>query len=118
MRKQSHNREGSLAFRFHFPDGGDFCYVTDGEPTNNSIEFVAGTKLLLHEHYLPGEELFLGWHTTTVGAASVAKEGSVGKLVLVHHYPFADNNQLARQLILAQKIYSKTVLAEDRSYVS
>lgn len=124
VRKQSHNKDGSLAFRFRFPDGEDFSYVTDSEPTKESVDFVRGTNLLLHEHYLPGEEIlkkkkvkledhFLGGHTTTVGAAMIAKEAKVGKLVLIHHYPYADSTQLEFQLRQGEYIFPPVVLARD-----
>lgn len=124
VRKQSHNNAGSLAFRFHFPDGEDFSYVTDGEPTKESVDFVKGTNLLLHEHYLSGEEMlrkkdvkledhFLAGHTTSVGAALIAKEGKVAKLALIHHYPFADASQLKLQFHQSERIFPPVVLARD-----
>lgn len=124
VREQSHNKERSLAFRFSFPQKKDFSYVTDSEPTKESVEFIRGTNLLLHEHYLLGDKIlkkknnqledhFLGGHTTTIGAALVAKEGRVGKLVLIHHYPFTDKDQLRKQEKAAQSLFPSTRLSED-----
>lgn len=111
VRKQDHRGEGSLAFVFSF----GVAYVTDSEYTNEGIDFVSGVKLLLHEHYRPGtlQDYFDGEHVTTVGAAMIAKEAGVGKLALIHHYPFADDKQLSSQLKLAKSIFSNTVLAKD-----
>lgn len=71
--------------------------------------------MLLHEHYRLGSpgEFFDGEHVTTFGAAQIAREASVGKLVLVHHYPFADKKQLENQLKLAKSIFPQTILARD-----
>src|SRR3989344_4270990 len=114
-RKQIHNGAGSLAFRFQLQDAS-LAYVTDSEPTIESVEFVRNVDLLLHEHYLGGEEVlnrknisledhFLGGHVTTAGAATIAKEAKAGKLVLIHHYPFADERQLTEQLREARLIF-------------
>lgn len=120
VRKQLHNGAGSLAFRFSF----GVAYVTDSEPTQESVDFVRGIPLLLHEHYLSGEEIlekpnakledhFLGKHTTSIGAALIAKEAKASKLCLVHHYPFYDARQLESQRESASKIFKKSTLAKD-----
>lgn len=111
VRKQDHRGEGSLAFRFSF----DLAYVTDSEPSKEGTDFVKGVKLLLHEHYLPGSQkvYFDGKHVTTFGAATIAKEAGVGILALIHHYPFADDRQLERQLKLAKSVFTNTVVAKD-----
>lgn len=125
VRRQDHNDAESLAFRFSF----GVAYVTDSEPTPESVEFVRDIPLLLHEHYLSGEEIlikpnakledhFLGKHTTTVGAALIAKEANVGKLILVHHYPFYNTKELEKQRELAGKIFKKTELALDWKPIS
>lgn len=111
VRKQDHRGEGSLAFRFSF----DLAYITDSEYSKEGIEFIHDVKLLLHEHYLTGSDgvYFDGKHVTTVGAANIAKEAKVGKLALIHHYPFADDKQLEIQLKLVKSIFPNTVLASD-----
>lgn len=124
VRRQFHNGAGSLALRFSF----GVAYVTDSEPTKESVDFVRDVPLLLHEHYLSGEEIlkkkntkvedhFLEKHTTTVGAALIAKMAKVGKLCLVHHYPFYDGKQLEKQQDLARKIFQKTELASDLNHI-
>lgn len=123
VRKQYHNGAGSLAFRFSFKDQ-DFAYITDSEPTKEGIEFIRGVDLLLHEHYLSGEEKlkdkdakledhFAGKHVTTVGAATIAKEAKVGSLALIHHFPFYDDKRLEKLLRIARSISPDTFLAQD-----
>ena len=59
------------------------------------------------------EDHFLGKHTTSIGAALIAKTANVGKLCLVHHYPFYDDKQLEKQRESASKIFKNTTLAKD-----
>lgn len=125
VRKQYHRGEGSLAFRFDFPSfasasaGEGFAYVTDSEPTKEGIEFVRDVPLLLHEHGVigdkrqPFEEQIENGHVTSVGAAMIAKEARVGKLVLIHHNPFLDNNALKKQTFTAKTIFPSTKVAVD-----
>lgn len=122
VRTQHHNGAGSLAFRFAFSDRTLLSYVTDSEPTTESVSFCKESNLLLHEHYFPGQSLyqttpltdhFQGGHTTTVGAALVAKEAGVKHLALIHHQPTHSNTQLEDQLTLAKNIFPTTFLAKD-----
>ena len=124
VRQQYHRGEGSLAFRFDFPTHNGLAYVTDSEPTEGSIRLVTDVPLLLHEwefgrsKVLPTEKIKLekeihGGHVTTIGAALIAKRAKVGKLVLIHHDPFADERKLQSQLKLARAIFPKTELAGD-----
>lgn len=124
VRKQHHNEAGSLAFRFKFANGKELGYVTDSEPNYESADFVNGVDLLLHEHYLSGEEIlkkptitleehFEGKHVTSAGAAIIAKEAKVGKLALIHHFPFYDNERLEKSLRVARSLFPQTILAQD-----
>lgn len=124
VRKQFHRGSGSLGFKFKFIGGKDLVYATDNEPTWESIEFARGIDLLLQEHYQSGEEImekpnvkledhFDGKHVTTVGAATIAKEAKVGKLALIHHFPFYDDKRLEKLLKVACRLFPQTVLAQD-----
>lgn len=124
VRKQYHRGSGSLAFRFKFENDKVLTYATDNEPTRESVEFIKDSDLLLHEHNLSGEEIldkpdmkledhFDGKHVTTVGAAKIAKEAKVGKLALIHHFPFYDEKRLQKLLHVARPIFPKTQLAQD-----
>lgn len=128
VRRQHHGGHGSLSFRFEFSDKTTLAYVTDSEPTDESVAFVHGASLLLHEHFAPGDDIlrekgemlkhhFFGGHTTTIGAALVAKKANVGKLALVHHYPYNDEKKLEKQLVLARSIFPNTILAKDNKAI-
>jgi ribonuclease BN (tRNA processing enzyme) len=122
-RPQFHRGAGSLGLRLEFSSGKTVSYVTDGEPTMESAEFVRGSDVLLHEHGESGKELFekkvgleghiLGGHTTTIGAALVARETGVKKLILVHHDPFKDNEELNKLETLAQGVFKESYLGKD-----
>lgn len=124
VRRQSHRGEGSLAYKFQFPAGKSIAYVTDSEPSHESVDFVKDVDLLLHEHEKSGknsvykkgatlEKLYEDGHVTTEGAALTAKEGKVKKLYLIHHNPFLNNNDLRGELSKAKGIFGESFLAED-----
>ena len=124
VRKQLHRGEGSLAFRFEFPNGKQLAYVTDSEPTIKSINFIKGVNLLLHEHEKAGkkskfskkaklENLYEDGHVTTEGAALIAKKANVKKLYLIHHNPFLDESALKNELKKAKKIFKESHLTKD-----
>jgi len=118
--KQNHRREVSLGFRFKFEDKS-LAYITDTEVSKEGTEFVKDADLLLHEHGFSGEKLLgkklenqvIDGHVTTIGAALIAKKAKVGKLVLIHHFPFHDEKKLAEQLKVARSIFPETILAKD-----
>lgn len=114
VRGQDHRGEVSLAFRFSF----GLAYVTDGLPSSEGIKFISNMPILLHEAWFSGDSDILDGHATVTGAAKIAKKAKVGKLVLIHHNPFADKKKLVSQLKLARSIFPKTELAEDLKEVS
>lgn len=122
VRRQNHRGEVSLAYRLEFKNGKSVAYLTDTEATKESIDFVRGVDLLLHEHEklsnpqdvsLPLEKQMQSGHVTTVGAAMVAKAAGAGKLALIHNSPFLDEKGLKEQVKIAQKIFPKVNIAKD-----
>lgn len=119
VRRQEHPKS-SLAYRFDF----GLSYVTDSDCVEETASLVEGSKLLLHEHWMSGKKLLkvkdikigdcseIG-HTTAFGAALIAKKAKVGKLFLVHHYPFYNKRQLNGNLQLVKKVFRKTELLFD-----
>jgi ribonuclease BN (tRNA processing enzyme) len=124
VREQRHRTVTSLAYRFQFSQGKSIAYLTDSEAGQESIEFVKGVDLLLHEHWMTGKresikekhnwkDFMIGGHVTTIGAATIAKEAGVGKLALIHHYPFYDGNKLQKQLQIAKTVFPQSILSND-----
>ena len=121
IRRQNHRGEVSLAFTIEFPGGKTIAYVTDGEPIQESVEFVRGVNLLLHEHE-PGskeakskklEDHIRDGNVTTEGAALIAREAAVKRLYLIHHNPFLDNEKLEKELTKIKPIFKESKLAKD-----
>lgn len=52
-------------------------------------------------------------HLEDTRHAQIAKEGKVGKLALIHHFPYYDNKKLEKLLKVASVFYPKTILAQD-----
>jgi len=126
VRKQNHRGEVSLGFRMEFSNGKSMTYITDGEPTWESVEFVRGVDLLLHEHepsdekeakHLKLEDQISDGHVTTEGAGLIAREAGVKKLALVHHNPFLNEASLIKELKKAKAIFKESYLAMDMEEV-
>lgn len=127
VKRQKHREEISLAFRFEFVSSNkiSLVYLTDQEPSKKMADFSRDASILLHEHWLAGRKTAMGkkepeyekeivdGHITSVGAAMLAKEAKVKKLVLVHHHPLLDNQQLKRQLGYAKSIFGNSALGCD-----
>ena len=119
VREQKHPLS-SLAFNFNF----GLSYITDSDCTQKTVDFVKGSKLLLHEHWRLGnhllkkretkiEDYLLDGHTSTIGAAIIAKKARVSKLGLIHHYPFFTKKILKNAETLAQQVFKPTKLIFD-----
>lgn len=124
VRVQKHRLEKSLGYRLELANGKKLAYLTDTDnPSMESIYFVKGVDILLHEHdtlnvpkYSKNsrlEDLIKGGHVTTEGAALIAREAKVKKLYLIHHNPPCDWITLEKDLKKARKIFSESYLAED-----
>ncbi len=84
----------TVSFRFN----DWFAYVTDTPPEEETIRFVRGVNVLLHEAYFDSSDLFTdadddleihvgGPHTGSFGAGLVALRAGVERLYLIHHNP-------------------------------
>ncbi|OGF99719.1 hypothetical protein A2Y99_01985 [Candidatus Gottesmanbacteria bacterium RBG_13_37_7] len=126
VKKQNHRGEVSLAFRFKFSGKKmtDISYVTDSEPTQGLVEFIDGTQILLCEHTESGskhkkrknqklEDQILDGHTTSIGAAMIAKKAKIERLFLIHHKPLNNKKNLRQQLKIAKKVFFPTNLTFD-----
>ena len=59
------------------------------------------------------EDFISNGHVTTKGAALIAKEAGVKKLVLIHNNPFAPDEKLESASALASSIFKESHLARD-----
>lgn len=80
---------GSLGYRLDWPDRS-LAYITDTTAPGNYLEFIRDVDVLIHECYFPDE--MAEWaektgHSSATAVAEVARECSVGRLLLVHTDP-------------------------------
>ncbi|WXG43615.1 MAG: ribonuclease Z [Promethearchaeati archaeon SRVP18_Atabeyarchaeia-1] len=117
--KSIHNPT-TLAYRFE-RDGASFCYTGDTAPSKDVSKLAKGCKLLIHDSAFPEEMVEKAKssnHSTSVGAATVAKEAGVKTLVLFH---WSSVNEGKEQLLVAQakRVYTgNVILARDGLEIS
>ncbi|ASK63269.1 ribonuclease Z [Virgibacillus phasianinus] len=96
--------------------GRTISILGDTRRTGTNTEFVLDSDVLVHEATFNRENEDLAdqyFHSTTVQAATLAKDSSVRQLVLTHissRYQKQDSQDLVRE---AQSIFSNTKLAHD-----
>ena len=107
----------SLAYRIE-SDGGDVVITGDTEPCDSVTELARGARALLSmcwDHQSAMDEVGEGpGQCGTVGAAQMAREAEVEKLVLVHRGPGLEGGESeARALEDVSKIYDGEVVFAD-----
>jgi ribonuclease Z len=111
---------GSLGFRLDWPDRS-MAYVTDttAQPDSEYIQHIRGVDLLVHECYFPdamAEFATKTGHSNTTAVAQVAAAADVGRLLLVHLNPFA-NEVDPIGLEVAQGIFPATTIGVDKAEI-
>jgi ribonuclease Z len=91
-----------------------FAYVTDTRPCAGALELAKEASLLLHEATFSQEHAARAWstgHTTAGGAASVAIDAGVKKLLLTHFSSrYSDLSVLEEE---ARMIFPNTAIARE-----
>ncbi|QDT66204.1 MBL fold metallo-hydrolase [Calycomorphotria hydatis] len=116
FRKQPHPG-GSFGFRVDWPDRS-MAYITDttADGSEESIEFVRGVDVLIHECDFGDENAELAvqtGHSYVTPVAETAKAADVGRLLLTHFDPFVKDDLKPIDVEVARKIFPETELAED-----
>lgn len=83
-----------IGYRLDWPEHS-LAYVTDthAQPDASYNEHIRGVDVLLHEGYLPDEEEQLAkriGHSCPISVAKLAAATGVGRLILIHLFPFPD----------------------------
>ena len=97
--------------------GRKFCFVTDTLYLPKIADFVRDSDLLLCEGMYTGdleETASEKKHMTAVQAATIARDGQVKKLGLLHYSPRYSNGELRHLAEDARKVFPDTVLTRDR----
>lgn len=112
---RSHPLNGAIVYRIEYK-GHSVVYATDVEWSNGYeqafLDFVAGADLLIHDaqyttHDYVREKRGYG-HSTVAMALEVARLAGVKELVLFHHEPKYDDNQLDLMEAEARTIFAHT----------
>lgn len=90
------HRPESIAYRLD-GDGGAFVYTGDTEYSESVVGLARGAHTLLIECSFPDENPVPG-HLTPSGAAGMASEAGVEKVVLTHLYPAAEGLDLVSEV--------------------
>lgn len=104
-RVQPFHPGGSVGLRV----GDDLAYCTDTAPDPDSASFVRGVAALVHEAWTTAEPTFE--HSSAASAALTAAEAGVGRLVLSHIHPLADDP--AALLGAARPVFAATEVGYD-----
>jgi ribonuclease BN (tRNA processing enzyme) len=103
------HRPESIAYRLD-AESGAFVYTGDTEYSESLVELARGADTLLIEcAYL--DDAPVPGHLTPSGAARIASEADVKRVVLTHIYPVADNASLPSELERGYE--GKILVAED-----
>ncbi len=90
------HRPESIAYRIE-GESGSFVYTGDTEYSPSVVELARGAHTLLIECSFPDASPVPG-HLTPSGAARIASEAGVERVVLTHVYPPADELDLANEV--------------------
>jgi ribonuclease BN (tRNA processing enzyme) len=107
---------GAIGFRLSWP-GHTLAYVTDTTARIDAtyLDAIRGVDLLIHECYLPDSKAELAnltGHSVTSAVARLARDAGVGRLVMVHVDPSAEQDDPLK-LEVAQDIFARTVVGRE-----
>ena len=113
--------DGAVGYRIEFA-GKSFCYITDtehvpGTPDRNVLALMDGADVVVYDSMFTDEEYaqsFVGWgHSTWQEGTRLARLAKVKKLVLFHHDPEHDDEDLDAIAKQADAALPGTVLARE-----
>ncbi len=90
------HRPESIAYRLD-GENGSFVYTGDTEYSPSVVDLARGAHTLLIECSTPDDAPVPG-HLTPTGAARMAGEAGVGRVVLTHLYPAVDDGRLPAEV--------------------
>lgn len=110
-----HHPGGAIGYRYDRDDGSSLAYISDTCAHDDSIPFLRGVDLLIHECNYP--DRLSQWceptgHSHTTQVARLAKAAGVGELILTHVDPQQSGDD-PLGLSDALAIFPRTRLAYD-----
>jgi ribonuclease BN (tRNA processing enzyme) len=117
LRPQKH-AGGSVGIRI----GDDLAYTTDTVVDVETIGFVRGVKMLLHELWLddadaPASEATRTGHSYASGVAQVANQAGVKQLMIVHHHPRRTPAEIEKTAAACQRTLTARVIVPEEGRV-
>ena len=112
--------DGSTGYRVEY-DGRSFCYVTDTEHVPGSLDrsvlgLIAGADLVVYDCMYTDDEYrrYVGWgHSTWQEGVRLCKEAGVKRMVVFHHDPDHDDEQLDGIAREVQKLLPGSIVAHE-----
>ena len=110
----------ATGYRIDF-DGRSVCYITDtehlpGALDQNILELINSSDLLIYDATYSDEEFeqYKGWgHSTWQQGVRLAEEAGVGALVIFHHDPNKDDDDMDRIAHLVKKMRPGSIVASE-----
>lgn len=123
LKSFAHPKDGVSIYKIGW-SGKQVVYASDTESyiggDRRLINFACGADVLIHdaqyttEEYMASQGTKQGWgHSTPEMATTVAIKAGVKQLVLFHHDPLHDDDDLAEIERHAQELFSNTLLARE-----
>jgi ribonuclease BN (tRNA processing enzyme) len=99
------------------------CYITDTACSGSSLDFISGSRLLLHETWLDRNDYkkdpnALLAHSAIQQVAEMASRAGVESLLLIHLNPGYDEQRLIAMERDAQELFANAQLARDGVSIS
>lgn len=91
------HRPESIAYRIEEPGGASLVYTGDTEYSESVVELARGSHTMIAECSFPDDSPVPG-HLTPKGAAKMAREAGVRRIVLTHVFPPADQLNLVTEV--------------------
>lgn len=104
------HRPESIAYRLDGDDDSAFVYTGDTEYAASVVQLARGAHTLLVECSFP-DAMAVPGHLTPSGAATIAREAGVERVVLTHIYPPAEDLDLVEEV--KRGFDGEVILAED-----
>lgn len=119
-RLQEKHSDPSIGIRI----GDAFSYITDTVPEKETVKFIEGCSVLLHEVWYSSRDKFraldddMKWHTDqghsgNFGATIIARNAGVESLRFIHHNPLLPMTKLQTFAAEASDWVPDTMLARD-----
>ncbi|HDP94872.1 MAG TPA: MBL fold metallo-hydrolase [Candidatus Aminicenantes bacterium] len=93
--------------------GNELAYITDTGCDAETMEFISGCPLLMHECWGRGESVAAAGHAHLEGVVQIARRAAVEQLLLIHINPLMTKSQIDELETTTRREFSATAIARD-----